>query len=366
MRAPSSRRGGACAAPGGSFGRGACAVRGGLGVGLCLLTLCAFAFAQGPVPVTRGTYMSGEGKATPIEWKLTNAKATETADALRLEVEPKVRGTADSAPLSLLPLRVYNISMTCRRGPGVGLDIRVNWLNADKQPGFRQMVWQLPDRWRINWWPISALKNTYAQRFILPPGATQVTLQIAMTGHPDAGFNYFDLYDLTLSRGAEVPFGANLGPNLLLSGDMETATAEGMALGWGYWSADPGAKLVEKDPQGRPAHGGKYFLAFPAEKNCILADGSLPIEPGRAYRLSFWARGKGDIGIGAQTLEESKGERIGDAQQVPYRVESDDWQQFSYIWFSDALHVYAANIFMGINTRAELDLDDVTFQLVTP
>jgi hypothetical protein len=331
-----------------------------------LLVLTAAAWAQGPAPATRGTCLSAEGHATPIQWKAQNLKVTETADALRLEVEPRLSGAADSDPLALAPLHLYTLTMTCRRGPGLGLVVWVKWTDADQRPGARQMVWQLPDRFRINWWPLSAHKNTYAQRFCLPAGATQTALQIAVTGHPDAGHNYFELYDLTLVRGAEVPFGPNLGPNLCPGGDMEAAIADGMALGWGFWGTPPDAKVLEKDAQGRPAHGGRHFLAFPADKSCILVDGTVPIEQGRAYRVSLWARGKGDLGVGAQSLEAREGQRVADAQQVALHVDAQDWQPFSLVWFAEALYAANANLFMGINPQTELDLDDVTFQRIDP
>ena len=333
---------------------------------LLALSLCAAACAQPPAPFLRGTYLAGDGKATAIPWTGTGLQLSEPADALHLEVPATGSGTADSAVLSLAPLRLYTLTMTGRRGPGVGLLVWVKWLEADKKPGQRLMVWQMPTRFRINWYPLSALKTTYAQRFCLPAGATQPTLQIALTGHPDPGYNYFDLYDLTMTRGAEVPYGATLGPNLLPGGDMEAATEDGMALGWGFWGANPGAQVVEKDPQGRPAHEGRHFLSFPAGKNCILVDGDLPIQPGRAYRYSFWARGQGDLGVGVQSLEASQGQRVADAQQFPIHLDAADWQQYGYTWYAEALYTASANLFMGINTRSEVDLDDVEFQLISP
>ena len=330
------------------------------------LLFAAAAWAQAPAPVTRGPRVSADGRATPIQWQAKNVKVSETADALRLDVEPKVAGAADSLPLALAPLHLYTLTMTCRRGPGLGLVVWVKWLDADQKPGARQMVWQLPDRFRPNWWPLSAHKNTYVQRFCLPPGATQVTLQIAMTGHPDAGHNEFELYDLTLARGAEVPFGSRLGPNLCPGGDMEVATGGGMAVGWGFWGTPPDAKLLEQDAQGRRAHGGRRFLALPAGKNCILADGTIPIEPGRAYRVSLWARGTGDLALGAQSLEAREGQRVGDAQQLSLHVEAQDWQPFSLVWFAEALYTAHANLFLSINPHTELDLDDVAFQRIDP
>ena len=331
-----------------------------------LLLLSATAWAQGTSPLTRGTYLSAEGRATPIQWQGQKLKLVETADALRLEVEPKVSGTADSGPLTLAPLHLYTMTMTCRRGPGLGLIVWVKWLEPDQKPGARHMVWQLPDRYRINWWPLSAHKNTYVQRFCLPPGATQVTLQMALTGHPEAGQNYFELYDLTLTRGAAVPFGPNLGPNLCRGGDIEVAAADGMALGWGFWGTPPDAKVREKNEKGQLAHGGRSFLTFPAGKGGILVYGAFPIESGRAYHVSFWARGKGDIGIGAHALEARDGQRVADPQQVNQHVESPDWQPFSFVWFAESLYAANANLFMSLKSQTELDLDDITFQRIEP
>jgi hypothetical protein len=336
-----------------------------LTVGL-VLGLAVLARAETPAPWTRGRCVPAEGQAMSIQWKTQNVKAMETGGALRLEVEPKLSGTAGSLPLALLPLHAYTLTMTCRRGPGLGLNVWVKWLDAAGNPGMRQMVWQLSDGFRPNWWPLSAHKNTYTQRFCLPPGATQVTLEIAMTGHPDAGYNFFELYDLVLAGGAAVPFGPHLGPNLCLAGAMESAGADGMALGWGFWGPRPDAKLLDKDSQGRTAHGGRRFLAFPAGKNCILAGGSIPVQQGRAYRLSFWARGTAELGVGAHSLEARQGQRVGDPQQVTFRVDARDWQQFSFVWFAEALYTSDANLFIGINTRTELHLDDVTFQRIEP
>ena len=82
--------------------------------------------------------------------------------------------------------------------------------------------------------------------------------------------------------------------------------------------------------------------------------------------MSLWARGKGDVGVGAQSLEAREGQRVADAQQVALHVDAKDWQPFSLVWFAEALYAANANLFMGINPQTELDLDDVTFQRIDP
>ncbi len=339
---------------------------GAAALALSVLALPGAQGQEGPPPLIRGSYLAADGQVTPLVWTTQRLLATATEEALRLEVEPGITGTAETAPLPLAPLRLYTLNLTCRRGPGTRLDVVVAWREADGRPEQRLMVWQLPDCFRVNYWPLSARRTTYAQRVCLPPGATQPTVQVSLTGHPEADYNYFDLYALEITTGAEVPFGERLGPNLCPGGDMEQVNAAGMAQGWGFWGADPGAQAVEKDAQGRAAHGGRRYLSFPAGTNCLLVDGVIPVEAGRAYRVSYWARGKGSINAGVQSLEATQGQRVADAQRYPVLVDTEEWQQFSYTWFAESLWLDAANLFLGIGTQTELDLDDVTFQLVEP
>lgn len=90
------------------------------------------------------------------------------------------------------------------------------------------------------------------------------------------------------------------------------------------------------------------------------------MQPGRAYRVSFWARGKGDIGLGMQSLEAREGQRLADPQMFPIRMQTDNWQQFGYTWFAESLWLAYANIFMSVTPQTEVDIDDFAFQLIEP
>lgn len=336
--------------------------------GLLLSFLLATTALAQEASLGRGWYLGPEGRPLTITWQTRNLTATPAADYLRLEVAAKERGEATSAALALQPLRLYTVYLTCRRGPGLGLSASVNFVNAENKPVARGLVWQLPDAPRPNWWPLAPYKTEYAQRFCLPPGAHEVSLQFVLTGHPDAGYNYFDLYDLRIERGAEVPYGTNLGANLLTAGDMEAANEEGVPLGWSYWGAPAKSEVIAADAEGRTAHGGRRFLAISPGKNCILASSMIPIEEGRAYRLSFWARGQASLGVGVQSLDldTPRGLRIGDAQAQSFRLEAADWTQYELTWFAEALGVRYAQPYLGITPEGEVHLDDVALRQIEP
>ncbi len=354
----------------GGFGAGVSGAAGmrGWGAGLLLsLLLAATALAE-DLPLGRGWYLGPEGRPVTVEWQTKNLQATPADEYLRLEVAAKERGEATSEALALQPLRLYTVYLTCRRGPGLGLSASVNFVNAENQRVSRGLVWQLPEAPRPNWWPLAPYKTEYAQRFCLPPGAHEVSLQFVLTGHPDAGYNYFDLYDLRIERGAEVPYGAKLGPNLLAAGDMEAANEEGVPLGWSYWGAPAKSEVIAADAEGRTAHGGRRFLAVRPGKSCTLASSMIPIEEGRAYRLSFWARGQASLSVGVQSLDLDtwQGLRVGDAQAQSLRVEAADWTQYELTWFAEALRVRYAQPYLGITPQTEVHLDDIALQEIRP
>lgn len=314
--------------------------------------------------VSRGTCPTPQGQPAPIVWRPQNLQVA-SGDSLRAQVPWKSRGTLTSDVLALEPLRLYAITIVCRRDPGLLLTIAMEWTDRAGKPGARQMVWHAPGGYRVNYWPLSPDKSTYMQRFCLPAGATQARLMIEMIGNPAGGKNTFELYDLSMAAGDRVPLGPKLGPNLCTIGDMESAS-DAMPIGWTFWGARPNAKLLQKDPQGRAAKEGGSFLSIPAGTPCILAAAAFPIEPGRAYRLSFWARGKGDLSVGAHSLEAQEGQRVGDPQQTSFPLDSTEWREFEMTWFAEALHASDANIFFGITPRTEIHLDAIRFQRIDP
>jgi hypothetical protein len=329
------------------------------------LLVATGSWAQQP-ELPLGKVTGADYKVVPLQWRANGLTvAAQAGGSLRLEVAPKARGTLE-AKLPIQPLQLYLLSLTCRRGPGTEFSVAVNFLDSDNKPGARSMVFQLPDSSRPNWWPLSVFRQEYVQQFILPTGAHDPVLQVALRGHPDAGFNYAELYDVKVTYRAPVPFGGNLGPNLLVAGAMEGATPEGAPLGWGTWVGMPDKMdVITQDAQGNGPHGGKSFLRISPGKNFILVAPTIPIELGRVYQISLWARGKADIGFGVQSLDNSRiSQRVGDAQQKGIHVEATNWKQYTFTWYAEALYAVDGQLFLGINPQSELHLDDITFQRI--
>jgi hypothetical protein len=327
------------------------------------------ALAQSPAAGPLGALVAADGTRLPLSWTCKGVDAAMRAGVLHLEIEAKKHGTAQTAMLPLEPLRLYDLSFTCRRGPGTGLSVSVSYTGADGKPASRNIVFQLRDAPRPNYWPLAPYRQEYVQRFCLPPGAKDASLQLALTGHPDAGLNFVDVYGVSLAAGAKVPFGENLGPNLLTWGDMESADDSGVPWGWSTWVNKP-AKMdvVRRDAAGRGPHGGERFLGIAAGKGFILAAGELPIEAGRAYLISFWTRGKADLGVGVHALEHVHPypTRVGDPQPRPFRVDGTTWTRHEYLWFAESLFAASGQLFISISPQTELHLDDVKFQRIEP
>jgi hypothetical protein len=286
-----------------------------------------------------------------------------------MEVAPGQRATAETAPLPLQPLRLYHLALICRRGPGTGVHVAVNYTAADGKPAVRNIVFELPGSPRPNYWPLAPYRQEYVQCFCLPPGAHNGSLQWTLAGHPEAGFNYVDLYALSLTVVARVPFGDTLGPNLLPGGDMESGGSAGLPAGWSTWVNTPAKmELVRLDAAGRGPHGGARFLRIAPGKNFILAAQDVPVQQGRAYRVSFWTRGKADVGVGVHALENvsSHPSRVGDPQPIALRVDSTAWSRHEYLWFAESLYAARGQLFIAINPQTELHLDDVAIQQIEP
>ncbi|MHB9026332.1 MAG: carbohydrate binding domain-containing protein [Armatimonadota bacterium] len=331
-----------------------------------LLLAVTPAGAQQP-EISLGTVVGSDYAVTPLQWVAKGLTAApQSGGSLRLEVAPKAKGTLE-AQLPVQPQQLYHLSFTCRRGPGTTLGVAVSFLDAEKKPDFRGMVFQLPDAPRPNWWPLSPFRQEYVQQFILPPGAHNVLLQVTLTGHPEAGYNYLELYGVKVSHRAPVPFGGSLGPNLLVVGDLEAKTPTGTPLGWGTWVGTPEKMdILQKDDAGNSPHGGNGFLRVSPGKYFILVAPNIPIEIGRAYRVTLWMRGKAEVGFGVQSLADTRPiqQRVGDAQQKGFRIDATNWTPYVYTWYAEALYTVDGQLFMGIHPQSEFHLDDITFQRI--
>jgi hypothetical protein len=325
--------------------------------------------AQSPGALTLGTLAGGEAAPSAITWTFQGVSASLREGALHLEVAPQQRATAQTDALPLQPLRLYHLSLKSRRGPGTGFRVAVNYTGADGKPASRNIVFELPGSPRPNFWPLAPFRQEYVQQFCLPPAAHNSSLQMALAGDPQAGFNFVDLYALSLTVVTKVPFGRNLGPNLLPGGDMESVDSAGLPQGWTTWVSTPAKmEIVAEDAAGRGPHGGAHYLRIAPGKNFILAARDVPIQQGRAYRISFWTRGKADLGVGMHALENIHPypTRVGDPQPISLRVDSTAWSRHESLWFADSLYAASGQLFISINPQTEFHLDDVAIQRIEP
>jgi hypothetical protein len=262
------------------------------------------------------------------------------------------------------PLRLYTLVIEGRRGPGCGLSVAVKYLDAEWKTASRGIIFQLAERPRPGHWPLAPFRQRYLQQFCLPPGARDAAIELTLTGHPQAGFNVVDLYAISLEAAAKVPFGAKLGPNLLCWDDLRAADDRGgLPPGWGTWVRHPEKlEFVRRDP------AAPGVLRIGAGENFILAAPDVPIERGRAYRVSFRARGKADLSFGVHALENVTPYplRVGDPQARSLRVDAPEWTTVESPWFAESVHAATAQLFIGIHAQTELLLGDVALRRIDP
>ncbi|MGO8747083.1 MAG: hypothetical protein ACLQNE_13935 [Thermoguttaceae bacterium] len=329
-------------------------------LGLMLINPCrGFGPASGDLPF-------GHGPGTELAWRWSG-KGLDVSlreGTLHLEVAAKQRGSASTAVLRLEPLRLYRLLLESRRGPGCGLSVDINFADAEGKSASRNMVFQLARGPRPNYWPLAAFRQAYVQQFCLPPGAHDATLQVTLTGHPETGHNFVDLYDVSLDAGAKVPFGTQLGPNLLHWSDLRSADDRGgVPPGWGTWIRRPDKMDFVPANAAVPIH-----LRIGPGQGFILAAPDVPIEPGFAYRVSFRARGKADLAIGVHVLENvnSYPLRVGDPQTKSLHVDAAAWTKYESLWFAESLYAASGQLFIGINSQTELLLGDISLRRIGP
>ena len=304
----------------------------------------------------------GPGNTAPLHWRFKGVDASLRDGALHLAVAAGQRGIATTADLQLEPLRLYKLTLESRRGPGCGLSVAVSFFEADGKPALRNVVFQLAGRPRPNSWPLAPFRQQYVQQFCLPPVAHEAILQVSLSGHPEAGLNFVDFYALSLTAGASVPFGAGRGSNLLHWDDLRCADDRGgLPPGWGTWVHRP--EKLEFVPAGAKA---SYLLRIGPGQNFILAAPPVPIEPGRAYLVSFRVRGKADLGIGVHALEGVNDYplRVGDPQAKSLRSDADAGTKYEFSWFAESLYAASGQLFISVNSRTELILSDISLQRI--
>jgi len=329
------------------------------------------------VLLSRGAFAGEEGVAFGSFQQLTGAREAirwlGPAESMRLEqgrlhfaAPPGRKVVFRSASLGVAPLAMHAVAISARRGPGTDARFSVRWKDVAGKSGERLLVFQLPDTPRQGWSGLSPYRCRYVQDFCLPEGARESWVEISLQGCKDADFNYLELFEFVVRATGPVPFGARRGENLIPAGAMEIAGKEGGApCGWGTWGyKHPDLELAAEDPK-----EGKSCLRIDAGCRFYLACAQPPfVERGRAYEISFWARGEGDLSVLAHALAETRWYplpvRVGDAQSKPFRLAAQDWARFTHVWFAESTQAETAQLVFVILPKKVISIDDVQFRLI--
>jgi len=328
----------------------------------CLLAAAAY----GAEPVIQfGAIRSQAGAVTPIRW--LPAERVTMADSRLLF---SVGGTSvRSEPLPLQPLCLYQIGITSRRGPGTRNRFAIVYQDGAGQTHRRQPNWQYPDASRPNWVPLAPVLSDYVSGLILPADTKRVWLELAMEP-PDkpelAPYSGWELTRLEFTAGPAVLFGEHLGPNRLAIGDMEIGTAGGQPAGWTDWSqAGNRIQVIEATGGDQSAHAGRRFLRITPGPGFLLGATGVAVRPGTAWRISVWARGKGQLQILTHPLDSidpNNALRVGDPQAATFPVDATEWTRFEQVWFAESPRVQIGLLVLGVTAAENLELDNVEFR----
>ena len=339
-------------------------------MGLCqsgVLAICAcVTTARAAEPsFTLGTIATGDGTVHPIAWQA--AAGVSMADGVVRFTAPGAK--AKTAALPLRPLRLYDMAVTMRRGPGTRLGFVTVFEDGQGTRGRRGAVWQCAEASRANWFPLSPYRQRYVQGLVLPPGTKRVWLELKMDGpvSPElAPYTGWDLFDVQFVERQAVPFGPSPGANHLPEGSMEAARTQGrVPVGWAVWGQGADRLKVVVSGAADRAPDGRHFLRLRPGGPCVLlAAQGLPVKRGTAWRMSLWTRGKGSLSMMAHLLDGRKPlpYRVGDAQAMNVTVDGDAWKRFDALWFAESPHVKSAQVVLALCATQDLDVDHVQFQ----
>jgi len=313
-----------------------------------------------------GTLVDSAGTPVPIRWVRADGMSPEDG-SLRLSAEAEKKAAFRTAPLALEVLTLYAVSVTTRRGPGTKAHFTLRYKDKDEVDRRRGLALQLRDTSRAGHLGLAPCRQTYVQNVCLPPGAIECFLEVSVEGHEEAGLDYFDLFDLTIHEGKAVPFSEKRGENVLSAGAMGIPGPEGVPVGWGTWGYPHPPMQLSGD---NPKQGDTCLHISPGVRFYLPSAIAVPVAVGRAYELSFWARGKGNLQSLAHPLARSPWYpiplRVGDPQSKDVKVDSAEWTRFSQVWFAESPTVKTAEVLLVIAPEEDLYLDDVQFRLIAP
>jgi hypothetical protein len=172
----------------------------------------------------------------------------------------------------------------------------------------------------------------------------------------------------------ELPAGEKLGENMLRNPGFEefqpqdkfTARYQNLR-GWIFNAVIPQKVTpIARDPA--KAHSGQIALCLAPdllEDNTIIYQ-SLPFNSGKTYRISFWARGKGNIEV---TYYYPSREAKAEDTLRPYNafLANEAWTFYSFLFSpSKAGKVNSASIAIDVTAESEVYFDDCSVQEVLP
>jgi hypothetical protein len=325
-------------------------------VPLALLTHVARGAGE-DAPATFGSVRHG-AQTAPIAWE--RGKSVEiTSGSLLLRRSSQIRSNV----LPLRTLRLYAISATMRRGPG--LRIRFSIAFTDRQGKAQEWgpVWQFPESPRPDWLPVSPRSQRYVQGFILPSDARDARLLLEVEAQPGRRQQAGDGWELTQLEFLELQPVAcceRLGASRLLAGDMETPIRRELPVGWEQWGSPTsgGVELVELTRE--PTR--KHVLRIRAGKQVLVGSSApIPVVRGTAWQISFHVRGKGQVQALAHSLWDAS-LRIDHTQVRSFQVASPTWTRLEMVWFAEAPGIRFAQVAFGIIAQDDVELDDVEFR----
>ena len=337
-----------------------------------LLSAMACAHVLGGVPATSaesafvfGSVTAVDGSVVGIDWP-ASADFPEPEDGvLRLRPSTEARVVARTSFLPLVPLSQFALDVTTRRGPGTKVGLAIHFRGTDGTTTRRSLQLQLSYAPRAGHLALSPRFQRYVQNVCVPAGTGESWFEITVEGGEEADLSYLELSRLTFRHVGPVPFGAARGPNLLPAGAMEIPGRDGVPLGWDTWGyAHPDMELCTE-----ALRQGRSCLKIAAGKRFYLASAHPPeVRQGRAYEMSFWARGKGHLSVLAHLLSETRfyplPVRVGDAQARNIALDSSTWARFDQIWFAESPWVQTGQVVFVIAPSETMFLDDVQFRLI--
>jgi hypothetical protein len=164
---------------------------------------------------------------------------------------------------------------------------------------------------------------------------------------------------------AGVPLAFAETDDLIVNGDFE-ATTQAIPPGWTHHTGLGGtAQIVTGAGH---VHGGKQAVlltpkAAPTNSSTVLHSGKVKIEPGRRYRATAWAKGKGRFELSFYQYSPKRAWKSG-AGLGAVRV-ADEWQLFTLHYGNPPPEIsFVALVLQASGAGSEVLVDDVSFAVV--